>query len=350
MVVEGVLFYNIWRFRRAPAGRTDRAAAVLRQQADRDRLDRGACLIVFTIGLVTTRTLWEVAPDPPEPQPDDHALCLSRSSASSGGGSIATNITTGGRSAFTTANELHIPASDAGIARPVYLDAGVGRRLPQLLGAAAGRQDRPDSGPYESHVVSDRRDRDCSSGNVPEYCGTQHANMLIRVVVDSPGRFRALAGTLKRSRPSTMPAAETGRAAFLAQSCVNCHRVRGTPAQGTYAPDLTHLMSRANAGLRAWCRTTPENLRPLDRESAASQAGLPDAGVWPGLARATRRSSTTCESLALTINCSTAMATAERPLAEQPAALERPAVPLDRRAARLGDDRSITSRSASCTS
>ena len=34
-------------------------------------------------------------------------------------------------------------------------------------------------------------------------------------------------------------------ALFLGQSCVNCHRVRGTPANGTYAPDLTHLMSRA---------------------------------------------------------------------------------------------------------
>ena len=35
-----------------------------------------------------------------------------------------------------------------------------------------------------------------------------------------------------------------GKAAFLAQSCINCHAVRGTIARGTYAPDLTHLMSR----------------------------------------------------------------------------------------------------------
>jgi cytochrome c oxidase subunit 2 len=39
-------------------------------------------------------------------------------------------------------------------------------------------------------------------------------------------------------------AARAGKDAFLGQSCVNCHRVRGTTAQGTYAPDLTHLMSR----------------------------------------------------------------------------------------------------------
>ena len=35
-----------------------------------------------------------------------------------------------------------------------------------------------------------------------------------------------------------------GQEVFLSQSCVNCHRVRGTLARGSYAPDLTHLMSR----------------------------------------------------------------------------------------------------------
>ncbi len=50
------------------------------------------------------------------------------------------------------------------------------------------------------------------------------------------------------------------KAEFLSQSCVNCHRVRGTTAQGTYAPDLTHLMSRQTiaAGMTG---NTPENLR-----------------------------------------------------------------------------------------
>ena len=51
-----------------------------------------------------------------------------------------------------------------------------------------------------------------------------------------------------------------GRAAFLGQSCVNCHRVRGTPAQGTYAPDLTHLMSRKTLA-SGMVPNTPENLR-----------------------------------------------------------------------------------------
>ena len=51
-----------------------------------------------------------------------------------------------------------------------------------------------------------------------------------------------------------------GRSAFLAQSCVNCHRVRGTAAQGDYAPDLTHLISRQTLA-SGMVPNTPENLR-----------------------------------------------------------------------------------------
>lgn len=59
------------------------------------------------------------------------------------------------------------------------------------------------------------------------------------------------------SDPETV---KSGRKVVLRQSCVNCHRVAGTPAQGTCAPDLTHLMSRQTlaAGIVA---NTPENLR-----------------------------------------------------------------------------------------
>src|SRR5690606_18631842 len=80
-------------------------------------------------------------------------------------------------------------------------------------------------------------------GQCAEYCGTQHAHMLLRVVVDSPEEFdQWLAGQAESAVNNPEQAA--GRDAFLSESCVNCRRVRGTPAQGSYAPDLTHLMSR----------------------------------------------------------------------------------------------------------
>jgi cytochrome c oxidase subunit 2 len=67
--------------------------------------------------------------------------------------------------------------------------------------------------------------------------------MLLRVVVDSPRDFE---GWLEHEASPAVedPAAADGKAEFLAQTCVNCHPVRGTAAKGSYAPDLTHLMSR----------------------------------------------------------------------------------------------------------
>jgi cytochrome c oxidase subunit 2 len=96
-------------------------------------------------------------------------------------------------------------------------------------------------------------------GQCAEYCGTQHANMLIRVVVDSPSDFESWMEH-ERQPAASDPAAGAGRSAFLAQSCVNCHAVRGTAAQGRYAPDLTHLMSRKTLA-SGMVENTPELLR-----------------------------------------------------------------------------------------
>jgi cytochrome c oxidase subunit 2 len=107
-------------------------------------------------------------------------------------------------------------------------------------------------------------------GQCAEYCGTQHANMLIRVVVDTPRDFeRWLENEAKPAVDD--PASAAGKAAFLSQSCVNCHRVRGTPARGTYAPDLTHLMSRGTlaAGM------VPNRPEDLGRWVADPQAVKP---------------------------------------------------------------------------
>src|SRR5262249_5394615 len=92
-------------------------------------------------------------------------------------------------------------------------------------------------------MVLQTTERGLHVGQCAEFCGAQHANMLIRVNVDSPEEFdRWLAN---EARPAVNdPSVHEGKELFLAQSCVNCHAVRGTSAHGTYAPDLTHLMSR----------------------------------------------------------------------------------------------------------
>ena len=158
----------------------------------------------------------------------------------------------------TTANELHIPASEMGVPRPVYLtlksaDVCHSFWLPRLGGKTDLIPGRTNSMWFQTDKTG------LYLGQCAEYCGTQHANMLLRVVVESPSDFEAwLANERKPAVEDS--GVQAGRAAFLGQSCVNCHRVRGTPAQGTYAPDLTHLMSRRTLA-SGMVENTPENLR-----------------------------------------------------------------------------------------
>jgi cytochrome c oxidase subunit 2 len=157
-----------------------------------------------------------------------------------------------------TANELHVPVSENGVPRPVYLtlksaDVCHSFWVPQLGG-------KTDLIPGRVNATWFQTDKPgLYLGQCAEYCGTQHANMLIRVVVDSPGDFQTWLEN--EGRPAADdPAVKAGRSAFLSQSCVNCHRVRGSPADGNYAPDLTHLMSRQTFA-SGMAPNTPENLR-----------------------------------------------------------------------------------------
>lgn len=86
-------------------------------------------------------------------------------------------------------------------------------------------------------------------GVCAEYCGDSHAWMSLRVVVMERPAFDAwLARQASPARAPTGEAAERGRRAFLANGCGACHRVRGTAADGTLGPDLTHVGSRLTLG------------------------------------------------------------------------------------------------------
>ena len=92
--------------------------------------------------------------------------------------------------------------------------------------------------------------------------------MLLTVVVVHPrDEFDALG-----RRPSRRPARDevaargAGRELFASLACINCHTVRGTPANGVFGPDLTHLMSRTTHRGRARAEH-PGDLRALGRRS-----------------------------------------------------------------------------------
>jgi cytochrome c oxidase subunit 2 len=114
-------------------------------------------------------------------------------------------------------------------------------------------------------------------GQCAQYCGTQHAKMLLRVYVDSRPAFdRWIAG---QSQPAAQvnDTQSSGQRIFQKTSCVNCHTIAGTAAAGRFGPDLTHLMSRDTIAsgvlpntaenLRRWIQN-PDALKPGARMPA----------------------------------------------------------------------------------
>src|SRR5262249_4157575 len=119
-------------------------------------------------------------------------------------------------------------------------------------------------------------------GQCAEYCGTEHANMLLRVNVDTPEEFeRWLANEQKPAVDD--PAGRKGRGGFLSQSWVNCHRVRGTKGPGSYAPGLTHLMSRQTLA-SGMIDNTETNLRQWVKDPQTIKRGclMPAFGLNQG--------------------------------------------------------------------
>ena len=113
--------------------------------------------------------------------------CMRRSSAISGGGNSA--IPSLG---ITTANELHMPLSRLERSHePTFLklesaDVAHSFWVPRLNGKTDVIPNRANEMWIDPHEAGD------FIGNCAEYCGTQHANMLIRVIVQPKTRVRSM--------------------------------------------------------------------------------------------------------------------------------------------------------------
>ncbi len=261
VVVAGLVVYSVVRFR---AGRGE-------QNAEPPQVYGSAqveaawtvipIIIVIVLVLATARVIHEVqaAPEPPN----------------------AVRVTVVGRQwwweirypelGVVTANELHVPVSDSANRQPTFLtlesaDVAHSFWVPRVAGKTdliPNKTNRMWVEPHEAGTFL---------GQCAEYCGTQHAHMLLRVVAEPPEQFARWVEQ-QRQKADTAPADSTaaaGRRAFLRTACISCHTVAGTVATGRYGPDLTHLMSRATIGggvapntrdrLRAWVRN-PDDLK-----------------------------------------------------------------------------------------
>ncbi len=151
-----------------------------------------------------------------------------------------------------TANELHIPAGKKLLAKLMSSDVQHDFWVPRL-----GR--KMDMYPDQINYLYVTADiPGLYNGNCAEYCGAQHAWMLIRVVAEPQADFDAwLAKQQKAPGVPSQPPAQPGQTAgniangekiFLNNTCINCHAITGTTANAEVAPNLTYLGLRGSLG------------------------------------------------------------------------------------------------------
>jgi cytochrome c oxidase subunit 2 len=190
-----------------------------------------------------------------------------------------------------TADELHVPQSTKEHPQATFLkltsaDVMHSYWVPRLGGKTDVLPNRVNEMWFDPQVAG------VYVGQCAQFCGPEHAKMLLRVYVDPPDKFAAWIKAQQQSQPELPQArgqgpgfraqglgtsgeggasgntsvvrvnalavnaaqgsqaqdARTGQMVFEQQACVNCHTVRGTMANGRYGPDLTHLMSRDTIG------------------------------------------------------------------------------------------------------
>ncbi len=167
---------------------------------------------------------------------------------------------------FDTANEIHLPVN---VPVEIHLrspDVIHSFWVPNLHGKQdliPGRDTNINLHPTRIGVFR---------GQCAEFCGAQHANMALYVVVESQQDFdRWRSGELQVAREPADSMAAQGRDRFMTSACVLCHTIRGTDAAGVSGPDLTHVASRASlaagtlrysrANLAAWI-ADPQGIKP----------------------------------------------------------------------------------------
>ena len=178
---------------------------------------------------------------------------------------------------FFTANELHIP-----VGRPVLLTLEASDVIHSVwFPDLAGKKDLI---PGRTATLALRADRPgLYRGQCAEFCGYQHAKMVLYVIAEPPAQYEQWAA---HSRSSAPPPAndETrrGQQVFMQATCAMCHAISGTIANGQQAPDLTHVASRQTLAAGT-LPNTPSALSAwiTDPQLAKPGANMPPNGLPP---------------------------------------------------------------------
>ena len=171
-----------------------------------------------------------------------------------------------------TANELHIPAGRKMRMRIESADVIHSWWVPAL-----GR--KTDAVPGKVNYAWIEADSTgVFHGTCSEFCGAEHAWMLISVISESQDDFDRWIASRKAVPPVPQEdAAREGAMLFQQKSCASCHAIAGTPATARIGPDLTHVGSRRTL-LSGMVPNTSQNMRQWLKDPQKVKPGshMPD--------------------------------------------------------------------------
>ena len=168
-----------------------------------------------------------------------------------------------------TANEIHVPVGQAVDITLISDDVIHSLWIPELN----GKQDLVPG--QVNHLRFTADTIGTFLGRCAEFCGIQHARMLFVVFVDSDTDYRAwLADNRAAATAASGGQAQLGERIVTTTSCAGCHTVRGTPADGTVGPDLTHVGSRSTIAAGVLPNTPADMRHWLDKTQTVKHGAL----------------------------------------------------------------------------
>jgi cytochrome c oxidase subunit 2 len=168
-----------------------------------------------------------------------------------------------------TANEIRLP-----IGRPVRIELASDDVIHSLwIPNLAGKQDLIPGRTTDLELLP--RETGRFRAQCAEFCGLQHSNMALDVLVDTPEGYAAWAARTRTAAPAPQTSMQQrGFAIVTGLHCAGCHAITGTPAFGNVGPDLTHVASRATLAAgrlpdtRQWLErwiADPQTIKPGNR-------------------------------------------------------------------------------------
>lgn len=141
---------------------------------------------------------------------------------------------------ISTSNELHLP-----VGTPIQVEMTSADVIHSFwVPALGGKRDLTQG---RTTRIAFRADSSGEYwGQCAEFCGTSHANMRLRVVVQPDSAFQRWVDRQRGApvAPAKGSPEEKGQQIFRRSACIGCHTIAGV-SPGKVGPDLSHLGSRA---------------------------------------------------------------------------------------------------------